>query len=166
MNRPDEDPDPPQPRAKPRRRLTLAQYIRRRNGVPVGAPGSLRNMLDRSLGARSFAVFWQYWNPVWGYALARYVYSPLRKLTPTVIAVLLTFIVCGAVHDLAASAIMGTRSVVCTLWFCLLGVGVVISSALKMDLSRRPWWPRALVNLTYVGGCLALALAARAALGL
>jgi hypothetical protein len=31
--------------------LTLAQYVRRRTGVPLGASGSLRNMLHRSLGA-------------------------------------------------------------------------------------------------------------------
>lgn len=37
-------------RQQQRRRLTLAQYVRRRNGVHVGASGSLRNMLRRSLG--------------------------------------------------------------------------------------------------------------------
>lgn len=42
-----------------KRELTLALYIRRRNGVPTGARGGLRNMLHRSLGARSFAGFWR-----------------------------------------------------------------------------------------------------------
>jgi hypothetical protein len=54
------------------RQLTMGQYILRRNGVPAGASGGLRNMLQRSFGARSFAVFWQYWNPVFGYILGRF----------------------------------------------------------------------------------------------
>ena len=40
---------------QPRKTLTLAQYVRNRNGVPLGASGSLGNMLKRSLGAGSFA---------------------------------------------------------------------------------------------------------------
>ena len=33
--------------------ITLAQYVVRRNGVPLGASGALREMLSRSLGAES-----------------------------------------------------------------------------------------------------------------
>ena len=46
--------------------LTLEAYVKHRNGVPLGASGSLENMLVRSLGAGTFAKFWQYWNPIWG----------------------------------------------------------------------------------------------------
>lgn len=52
-----------------KRGLTLSQYIRRRNGVPAGARGSLRNMFHRSLAASTFAGFWRHWNPMLGYAL-------------------------------------------------------------------------------------------------
>jgi len=62
-----------------KRKLTLAQYVRRRNGVPLGASGSLRNMFYRSLGAGSIAGFWRYWNPVFGYYLGRYIYAPLKS---------------------------------------------------------------------------------------
>lgn len=48
------------------RTTTLSEYVERRNGVPLGARGSLANMLRRSLGARSFAGFWRYWSPIWG----------------------------------------------------------------------------------------------------
>lgn len=126
----------------------------------------MRNMLQRSLGASSFAGFWQYWNPIWGYALARYVYAPLRKVLPAGLAVFLTFVACGVVHDLIAGALLNTRSVVCTLMFCLLGVGVVIGSAMKMDLSGKPWWLRASVNLTYVGVCAGAAFSLKEALHL
>ncbi|MCB0198341.1 MAG: hypothetical protein KDJ65_40755, partial [Anaerolineae bacterium] len=46
---------------------TLRQYVALRNGVPLGDGRSLRHMLRRSFGAASFAGFWQYWNPIWGY---------------------------------------------------------------------------------------------------
>lgn len=36
------------------KRLTLSAYVKRRNGVPLGASGSLQNMLVRSLGAGTF----------------------------------------------------------------------------------------------------------------
>ena len=61
-----------------RQRLSLAQYVLRRNGVPLGAPHSLQNMLYRSFGAGTYAGFWQYWNPIWGYGLGKYVYAPLN----------------------------------------------------------------------------------------
>jgi D-alanyl-lipoteichoic acid acyltransferase DltB (MBOAT superfamily) len=154
-------------RNQPQRRwLTLAQYIRRRNGVPLGSAGSLRNMLRRSLGAGSFAGFWQYWNPVWGYGLARYVYSPLKRVLPTAAALIMTFVVCGALHDLVIIAIRGSATFLFTPWFFLLGVGVVFGRAVGMDFSSRPWLFRACVNFTYVGACLAVTLVARRVLAI
>lgn len=141
--------------------MTLAQYIRRRNGVPAGSSGSLRNMLHRSLGAGSFAGFWQYWNPVWGYGLARYVYAPLRRVLPLTAALLVTFVVCGALHDLAIMVVRGSATLLFTPWFFLLGVGVVSGRAVGMDFSGRPWLIRACVNLTYILACLAVTLIAR-----
>ncbi len=148
------------------RRLTLAQYIRRRNGVPLGSAGSLRNMLRRSLGAGSFAGFWQYWNPVWGYGLARYVYSPLKRVLPTTAALIMTFVVCGALHDLVIMAVRGSATFLFTPWFFLLGVGVVFGRAVGIDFLSRPWLFRACVNLTYIGACLAVTVIARRVLAI
>ena len=90
-----------------RRTLTMAEYIRRRNGVPAGAPGGLRNMFQRSFGARSFAIFWQYWNPVFGYALGRYIYAPLKYMLSPTAALIATFVVCGILHDAVTTAVRG-----------------------------------------------------------
>lgn len=147
-------------------RLTLAAYVRRRNGVPLGSAGSLRSMFHRSLGAGSFAGFWQYWNPVFGYGLARYVHSPLLRVLPPAAAVIVTFAVCGALHDLVTMAVRGSPTMLFTPWFSLLGVGVVLGRAAGMNLSRRPWLIRAFANLTYVGASLAVTLAARRAFGI
>ena len=144
------------------RELTLSQYIRRRNGLPAGARGSLRNMLHRSLGAGSFAGFWQHWNPVFGYGLGRYVFAPLRHVAPPAIAVLLTFIVSGAIHDLVTMAVRGDLAFLFIPWFFFLGLGVIGGRAMRMDLSGRPWLVRATVNIVYVAVCLAAVLAIKA----
>ena len=149
-----------------RRRLTLAQYIERRNGVPVGATGSLRNMLHRSLGAGSFSSFWGYWNPVFGYYLGRYVDSPLRRILPRSVALILTFVVCGALHDLAAMAVRGSVAFFCTTLFFFLGAGVLVGRGAGVDFSSLPWAARAAINFTYIVACFVLAFIARQVLSI
>lgn len=144
-----------------RRGLTMGEYIHRRNGVPTGAPGSLRNMLQRSLGARSFAVFWQYWNPIFGYTLGRYVFAPSKRMLPPAIALVFTFVVCGAAHDLVTTLVRGSLAFLFTPWFFFLGLGVVAGRFVRMDLGRFPWGIRASANLAYITACLGLALLVR-----
>lgn len=147
-----------------RHRLTLTEYVRRRNGVPLGASGALRNMLSRSLGAPSFAVFWQYWNPLFGYGLARFVNAPLRRVLPSAVAVILTFVACGALHDLVAMSLRRSPTFPFSTWFLALGVGMVLGRAVGMDLSDRSWATRASVNIIYLVVCLVVAIVARRAL--
>ncbi|MCG6871849.1 MAG: acyltransferase [Gammaproteobacteria bacterium] len=143
------------------RELTLGAYIRRRNGVPAGARGGLRNMLYRSFGAATFAGFWRYWNPVFGYALARYVFAPLKRVVSSGLALVLTFIVCGAIHDMVTMAVRGSVTFFFTPWFLLLGLGVLLGSALGLDLSGQPWALRATVNFGYIAVCLIATIAVR-----
>ena len=150
----------PDSRGAARHTLTLAAYVRRRNGVPLGASGSLPNMLRRSLGAGSFAGFWRFWNPIWGYYLGRYVNAPLARVLPAPAALVATFAVSGALHDLAIS--IAKLGVFCffTPWFVLLGSLVVITEALRIRWGSAPWMLRALANLVCVAGpALALAQA-------
>ena len=142
-----------------KRRLTLSQYIIRRNGVPAGARGSLRNMLHRSLGASTFAGFWRYWNPVFGYTLARYVFAPLKLVVPSTVAHVVTFLVCGAIHDLVTMAARGSSAFFFTPWFFFLGVGVLLGNAMGLDFSGKPWPVRAAANLTYISACLVITIA-------
>lgn len=130
--------------------LTLGQYVKRRNGVPLGDSKSLRNMLSRSFGASSFAGFWQYWNPIWGYGLGKYVYSPLHRILPAAAALILTFIASGVIHDLVTMLVSRSVTFFFTPWFFLMGLGVVVGGAVEMDLSNRSWLLRASVNLTYL----------------
>ena len=119
-------------------KLSLSQYIVYRNGVPAGARGSMRNMLHRSLGAPTLAGFWRHWNPIFSYGLGRYIYSPLKRFMPSALAVILTFVFCGALHDLVTMAVRGAPAFLFIPWFFLLGTGVVVAHALGLDLSNRP----------------------------
>ncbi|WCE05836.1 MBOAT family O-acyltransferase [Pseudoxanthomonas sp. JBR18] len=139
--------------------LSLSQYIVYRNGVPAGARGGLRNMFHRAFGAATFAGFWRHWNPIFGYVLGRYIYSPLQRVVPRPLALILTFVVCGAVHDLVTMAVRGAPAFFFVPWFVLLGTGVVLGRAVGLDLSGRPWVARAAANLAYVLACLAITLA-------
>ena len=141
--------------------LTLGDYVERRNGVPLGDSNSLRNMLSRSFGAGSFAGFWQYWNPIWGYGLGKYIYSPLQRVLPAAIALIMTFVVSGGIHDLVTMALRQSVTFLFTPWFFLLGLGVVLGRAVGMDLSNRSWWIRAGINLTYLVIGLAITLIAK-----
>lgn len=118
-------------------------------------------MLSRSFGAGSFAGFWQYWNPIWGYGLGKYVYSPLHRFLPAAFALILTFVISGGIHDLVTMAISRSITFFFTPWFFLLGVGVVLGRIAGMDLSNRSWLTRATINMTYLVVGLALTLIAK-----
>lgn len=60
--------------------ISLKNYVQRRNGVPLGHPNSLMNMLKRSFGANSFDMFWVHWNPIWNYYLNKHIYKSLKRL--------------------------------------------------------------------------------------
>lgn len=134
--------------------LSLSQYVRKRNGVPLGDTRSMRNMLYRSLGAKSFAVFWRYWNPIWGYYLSRNVMRPLNSFLPVSVATIFTFIVSGALHDLAVGLIKWKSIVFFTPWFGIMGVVVVISSQLGISYGKFTWPIRAVINLATLGASL------------
>ena len=139
------------------RTLTLGAYVRRRNGVPMGAPGSLSNMLYRAFGARSFDAFWQHWNPVFGYYLGRFVFVPGKRFMPAWLALIVTFVFTGVLHDAVTMAVRGDVAFLFTPWFLFLGLGVVGAKATGMNLGDTAWGVRALVNSAYVTASLALA---------
>ncbi|WP_432264964.1 MBOAT family O-acyltransferase [Croceitalea rosinachiae] len=133
--------------------MTLAEYIRKRNGVPIGSSKSLRNNLYRSLGAKNFSTFWNYWNPVFGYYLGKYIFKPLKKRIPVAFALLFTFIFCGLIHDVITIIYRKKTSLFFTIWFAIMGITVLMTKYLKHDFNKQKWSFRALVNLSIISLC-------------
>lgn len=138
--------------------ITLSQYVKRINGVGIGAPGSLKNMLERSLGAGSFYLFWRYWNPIWGYYLATKVMHPVGRVLPSWCALIVTFMISGALHDLAVTLIKLRFTFFLTPWFTLMGLAVIGTQSLNISYRNFPWIARALFNIGCVVGCFFLTL--------
>ena len=133
--------------------VTMSEYIEKRNGVPLGSSHSLRNMMLRSLGAGQFSTFWKYWNPIWSYYLGRYIFKPLKMVFPPALSLILTFIVCGFVHDMVIMLIRWDFVLIFTPWFLIMGVCVVIGDLIRLDYSIFPWIARAIINIAIISGC-------------
>ncbi len=138
--------------------MNLSQYVKKRNGVSMGHSRSLRNNLHRSLGAKNFAVFWNFWNPIFGYYLGTKVFKPLKQHIPDGLALVLTFVFCGMVHDTVTILIRGKLSLFFSVWFLIMGMAVLISKYISSDLSNKKWLFRAFINVTIMGLCLYLTL--------
>ena len=131
-------------------KLSLAQYVKKRNGVPLGASDSMKNMLSRSFGASSFPVFWRYWNPIWGYYLSRNVMRPIANFLPISLATFITFLVSGALHDIAVSIIKWKAIFFFTPWFGLMGLMVIGSKGAGISYGHVSWPVRALINASFI----------------
>jgi hypothetical protein len=140
------------PRA--RRRPRVLAFVQRRLGPGPGT-AQLRNWVVRSFGARSFHEFWRYWNPLYSYVLLYFVYQPLRRWMPHLLAVWLTFVVCGFVlHDLVGWTLARrVRFPEMTLMFVLFGAGAVLSERTRMNLARWPLAARMVVNVACLLFC-------------
>jgi hypothetical protein len=136
--------------------MTLSEYVKKRNGVPFGHPNSLRNNFERSLGARNFSTFWNFWNPIFGYYLGQKIFRPSKKRMPAAASLLITFIFCGLIHDLVTTLARGRVSLFFSVWFFLMGAAVVISKRARYDLSKQKWIIRALANILIIGTCFLL----------
>lgn len=138
--------------------ISLAKYVKRRNGVALGAPGSMSNMLKRSFGASSFYLFWQYWNPIWGYYLSRQIMKPLSHLFPMWLAIIITFAVSGALHDLAVTIVKSSLTFFFTPWFFLMSLIVLATKKFDISFHDHHWLIRASVNIALVSVCLVLTI--------
>ena len=98
----------------------------------------LKVMVKKSFQAASFRQFWQYWNPVYSYFLAKYIYKPVKGMLPDSLAVLLTFTASGfLLHDLPIMifvfSITGKLlSFPVTIYFLLLGLTVIIGEQFSL----------------------------------
>ena len=141
--------------------MNLSDYVKKRNGVPLGASNSLRNMMIRSLGAGKFSEFWQYWNPIWSYYLGKYIFKPLKIIFPPALSLILTFAFCGFLHDLAIMLLRWNFELLLTPWFLLMGLCVVLGDFAEIDYSKFTWIIRASINILIISSCLFIAYQVR-----
>ena len=137
--------------------MNLSDYIKKRNGVPLGANNSLRNMIFRSLGAGKFSTFWKYWNPIWSFYLGKFVFKPIKTILPPSLSLILTFGFCGLLHDAVIMLIRWKFTLLFTPWFLIMGLWVIISNFTKLDYSMYRWINRAIINILIIGSCFILA---------
>ena len=137
--------------------MNLSDYVKRRNGVALGNSNSLRNMLNRALGAGKFSIFWHYWNPLWGYYLGKYIFKPLKSIFPASLSLIFTFTVSGFIHDLVIMLLKWKFTLLLTPWFFFMGLSVILSDYVKIDYSKFPWIARAVINILFISCCLLIA---------
>lgn len=140
--------------------MTLARYVRQRNGVVLGGQGSMSNMLRRSFGASSFAGFWRYWNPIFSYGLGRFVFAPVSRVAPGWLGLVATFAASGLIHDAVTVAVRGSTAFLFTSFFLFAALAVLVGEAIRMDLARRSFAVRATANAAHIGVAAALAVLA------
>lgn len=87
------------------------------------------------MGAKNFPAFWNFWNPIFGYYLGTKIFKPLKKILPVALALILTFVFCGFVHDLVTTLLRGKLSLFFSVWFLLMGLAVVVSKHFNYNLS-------------------------------
>tara|TARA_B110000902_G_scaffold169684_1_gene193265 strand:+ start:471 stop:896 length:426 start_codon:yes stop_codon:yes gene_type:complete len=137
--------------------MTLSEYVLKRNGIPLGAKGSLLKNLQNSFGAENNVLFWKCWNPIWGFYLSKYIYLPLNRYLPKLISSIVTFGTSGALHDLAMGLLgLGWQNFL-TIWFVMMGVFMNISKSLDISYNSFGFFIRAVINISSIASCFFLA---------
>lgn len=122
--------------------LTWRDYAKRRTGLPVGSRGELQQNVTRAFQATSFGRFWQIWNPLFGYYLQKILYRPLQRICPKPLALWLTFVGNGLLHDLVTALARWDLACFFTPWFALMGLYVVAETKMAWQLSNVSGWLR------------------------
>ena len=135
-------------------RLTLGRYVKRQNGVPLGASGSLSNMLIRAFGARGFDRFWTHWNPIFSFYLGKYIFHPVSQVMPVPMALVITFTANGLLHDAVTMAVRHEPAWFFTPWFLIMGVMAAIHRRVPLRYASPPFVVRALINTLHIGVAL------------
>lgn len=136
--------------------MTLEAYIAYRTGAD-SISQIVRNMIVKPFMASSLRSFWNYWNPGYGYFLLYYCYKPLRKLFSDGLSLLITFLICGMLHDLIyilPMLLQANGSVpipFVTIWFVLIAFGLLISDYFRLHFKGIAPKFRPLLHIGFLG---------------
>jgi hypothetical protein len=120
-------------------------------------------MARDAFGASTVAGFWRHWNPVVQQFLSTFVYAPLRRFLPRTLAVLLTFALCGAAHDviiLLPLSLVGSLDFfpVVTVAFLFIAAAVVITEGLRVSFPQWSFTRRAATHAAVLLMAFALSI--------
>lgn len=140
--------------------MTLEEYIQYRTGTTsIGL--MVRNMFFKPFVSPSLRAFWQYWNPSWGYFLLFYCYKPLKAILPHWASLMLTFLVCGLLHDVIhiVPRVMRRGEFAfpfITVWFLIISAGILLTDYLQINFEKANPAFRVIFHLGFLIGTFIL----------
>lgn len=120
--------------------MNLEEYTYYRTGS-TKVSTVIRNMFLKPFVSSSFKSFWKYWNPTWGYFLLFYCYKPLKKNLPAWVALIITFLISGLLHDIIYIIPMMLKEVefvfpFITVWFFIISIGILLTEFLQINFNK------------------------------
>lgn len=100
---------------------------------------------------------------MFSYYLYYRCYRPLARFLPRSLAVILTFAVSGAIHDLFASLVTADLFVLFAPVFVVFGLLVVVEERLGLSFTGTPFWLRATTYSVVIAGTVAVGVVIRGA---
>ena len=141
--------------------MTIEDYIQYRTGA-TKISLIVRNMFVKPFFSNSLRSFWKYWNPGFGFYLLYYCYKPIRQILPHWISMIITFLICGLLHDIIYIVPMlimngiGFIFPFITIWFFIIAIGVLISELFQIDLKKTKKNLRPIFHFGYLIGTFCL----------
>ncbi len=134
--------------------MTLEEYTYYRTGS-TKVSLIVRNMFLKPFVSPSLKSFWKYWNPSWGYFLLFYSYKPIKTIFPHWVALILTFIISGLIHDLIYVIPMMLKEIrfifpFITVWFLIISIGILLTEIIKIDFKKISLIYRPFIHLGYL----------------
>lgn len=113
------------------------------------------NLIWKPFTAKSLREFWWYWNPGYGYFLLYYCYRPLRKQLAEKLAIFLTFLLSGLLHDALYVAVIWLRDgsiplpfVSC--WFAAISTGAMMADSAGIRFDKISKRATAVIHLVFL----------------
>ncbi|NNL16153.1 MAG: hypothetical protein HKO81_05885 [Flavobacteriaceae bacterium] len=135
--------------------MTVEEYIQYRTGANK-ISSIVLNMFVKPFFASSLSSFWRYWNPGFGFYLLYYIYKPMRNIFPHWISFIITFVICGLLHDIlyiVPLAMLDGLSFVLpfiSVWFLIIASGILMTEFLQIDFRKTNKAIRPILHLGYL----------------
>lgn len=120
-------------------------------------------LILRPFTAPSLRMFWNYWNPLYGYYLGRHIFKPLSRFLPDSLSLILTFLFSGFfLHDLFGWPMTvwskGFFLPPVATWFLLMALGILVTDGLGIKFKGCGWFITGLLHASFLVGTHLLAM--------